>query len=90
MPDEKLVKRVVGRRLDPETGKIYHMTFAPGPTSWTAPTQRSDDTEEKALNRLKVHHSNVEAVVGKYADKMKTIDGDRAKTGVRGDLRDHR
>ena len=34
------------------------------------------------MNRLKVHHSNVEAVVGKYADKMKTIDGDRAKTEV--------
>ena len=34
------------------------------------------------MNRLKVHHSNVDAVVGKYADKMKNIDGDRAKTEV--------
>ena len=83
VPDEKLVERVVGRRLDPETGKIYHMTFSPPPADIVDRlTQRSDDTEEKALNRLKVHHSNVEAVVGKYADKMKTIDGDRAKTEV--------
>lgn len=83
VPDDKLVERVVGRRLDPETGKIYHMTFSPPPADIVDRlTQRSDDTEEKAMNRLKVHHSNVDAVVGKYADKMKNIDGDRAKTEV--------
>ena len=31
MPDEVIVDRVVGRRLDPETGDIYHMTFKPPP-----------------------------------------------------------
>jgi adenylate kinase len=29
-----------------------------------------------------VHHSNVDAVMGKYADVMKEIDGNRAKTEV--------
>jgi adenylate kinase len=29
VPAEVLVERVEGRRLDPETGKIYHMTFSP-------------------------------------------------------------
>ncbi|KAK3265850.1 hypothetical protein CYMTET_25496, partial [Cymbomonas tetramitiformis] len=29
VPDELLVERVVGRRSDPETGKIYHMTYFP-------------------------------------------------------------
>ena len=83
VPDEKLIERVVGRRLDPETGKIYHMTFSPPPEDIVDRlTQRSDDTEEKAKNRLKVHHSNVEAVVGKYESKLKNIDGDRAKTEV--------
>jgi len=83
VPDEKLIERVVGRRLDPETGKIYHMTFSPPPADIVDRlTQRSDDTEEKAKNRLKVHHSNVEAVVGKYESKLKNIDGDRAKTEV--------
>ena len=33
VPDEVLVERVVGRRTDPETGKIYHMTFSPPGTS---------------------------------------------------------
>jgi len=87
VPDEKLIERVVGRRLDPETGKIYHMTFSPPPAEIVDRlTQRSDDTEEKAKNRLQVHHSNVEAVVGKYADKMKKLDGDRSKTEVFADI----
>lgn len=31
VPDDVIVDRVVGRRLDPETGDIYHMTFKPPP-----------------------------------------------------------
>ena len=29
VPQEVLVERVTGRRTDPETGKIYHLTFSP-------------------------------------------------------------
>eukprot|EP00955_Chlamydomonas_euryale_P096306 364999-Chlamydomonas_euryale.AAC.29 len=43
-----LIDRVVGRRLDPETGDIYHLTFKPPPEEIANRlTQRSDDTEEK-------------------------------------------
>lgn len=47
-----LVERVVGRRTDPVTGAIYHMTFDPPPAGEVAArvTQRSDDTEEKACD----------------------------------------
>lgn len=31
VPDEVLIERVVGRRMDPETGKIYHLKFNPPP-----------------------------------------------------------
>lgn len=31
VPDEMLIQRVVGRRLDPETGEIYHVDFSPPP-----------------------------------------------------------
>lgn len=87
VPDEMLIERVVGRRLDPETGKIYHLTFSPPPEDIVDRlTQRSDDTEEKAKNRLQVHHSNVEAVVGKYQDKLKEIDGNRSKQEVFDDI----
>jgi hypothetical protein len=47
--DSLLVERVVGRRTDPETGKIYHLKYSPPPPD--VPLERlmhrSDDTEEK-------------------------------------------
>ena len=75
-----LVERVVGRRLDPVTGKIYHLKFAPPPADVVPRlTVRSDDTEEKARNRLAVHARNVDAVRGQYAKCIRVIDGNRDK-----------
>ncbi len=83
VPDEVLVERVVGRRLDPETGKIYHLKFAPPPPEVVSRlTVRSDDTEEKARNRLAVHARNVDAVRGMYANTVKVVDGNRDKQAV--------
>jgi adenylate kinase len=78
-----LVERVVGRRLDPQTGKIYHLKFAPPPADVVPRlTVRSDDTEEKARNRLAVHARNVDAVRGMYAACVKAVDGNRDKATV--------
>lgn len=48
--EDVLVERVVGRRLDPVTGKIYHLKYSPPENEEIAArlTQRFDDTEEKA------------------------------------------
>ncbi|KAK8677470.1 hypothetical protein V6N13_143005 [Hibiscus sabdariffa] len=48
--EDILVERVVGRRLDPLTGKIYHLVYSPPENDEIASrlTQRFDDTEEKA------------------------------------------
>lgn len=50
VPEDILLERVVGRRLDPVTGKIYHLKYSPPETEEIAArlTQRFDDTEEKA------------------------------------------
>ncbi|KAJ6744758.1 ADENYLATE KINASE 8 [Salix purpurea] len=52
--EEILVERVVGRRLDPATGKIYHLNYSPPETEEIAArlTQRFDDTEDKACCEL--------------------------------------
>mmetsp|Transcript_8612 Transcript_8612/g.10878 ORF Transcript_8612/g.10878 Transcript_8612/m.10878 type:complete len:303 (+) Transcript_8612:185-1093(+) len=77
VPDEILVERVVGRRTDPVTGKIYHMTFSPPDDEEVLARleQRSDDTEEKVKVRLEQFHANVEAVKGSYSDIGVDIDG---------------
>ena len=84
VPDETLVERVVGRRTDPETGKIYHMTFSPPEDEAVLARleQRSDDTEEKVKVRLEQFHANVSAVKGSYEDISVEIDGTKKPAEV--------
>eukprot|EP01082_Thalassiosira_pseudonana_P014531 g12850.t1 g12850 contig7:307902-308892(+) len=86
VPDEVLVERVVGRRTDPETGKIYHMTFSPPEDEEILARleQRSDDTEEKVVVRLEQFHANVEAVKGSYTDIAVEVDGTQKPEEVSG------
>ena len=87
VPDEVLKERVCGRRQDPETGTIYHMTTNP-PLKEDGSgevdeeivarlTQRSDDTEETLVKRLETFASNRDAVAATFASIAKTIDGNR-------------
>ena len=77
VPDGELVKRVCGRRTDPLTGAIYHTEYNPPPEGEVADrcTQRSDDTEEKVMVRLKQFHENIDSVKGEYKDCIVEIDG---------------
>lgn len=87
VPDELLIDRVVGRRSDPVTGEIYHLTFKPPPAEVVDRlVQRSDDTEEKARNRLRTYHANVDAVVGYYKDQLVEVDGTESMEAVFGSI----
>ncbi|KAH7421061.1 hypothetical protein KP509_13G038800 [Ceratopteris richardii] len=81
VPEEVLIERVVGRRLDPLTGKIYHLKYAPPESEDIASrlTQRIDDTEDKAKVRLQSYAMNVGALSSIYADVMQKVDGNRPK-----------
>lgn len=87
-PDEVLLERVVGRRLDPVTGKIYHFKYSPPENEEVAArlTQRFDDTETKAKLRLQAHGQNVDAVTSKYSDIIQKVDGNRPKAMVFEDI----
>ena len=77
VPDSVVVERVVGRRTDPVTGKIYHMKFNPPKDEIVLArlSQRSDDTEEKIKVRLEQFHSNVAAVKDCYTSIAIEVDG---------------
>lgn len=84
VPDEVLIDRVVGRRLDPETGKIYHVKYNP-PRDQNVEARlkrRSDDTEEKAKTRLTSYYKHAQSILDHYGDKVRRIDGDRSKQQV--------
>lgn len=84
VPDDMLIERVVGRRSDPETGKIYHLTFSPPENDEIAArlTQRADDTEEKARVRLDAFHTHMGAVEKCYTEILSKTDGTKPKDEV--------
>jgi adenylate kinase len=84
VPDELLVERVVGRRSDPETGKIYHLKYSPPESEEIAArlTQRADDTEEKVKPRLEAFHTHMSSVEKCYAKLISYVDGTKPKEAV--------
>lgn len=75
-PDDVLVERVIGRRLDPATGRIYHLKYyPPSEDIKDRLITRSDDTEDKARSRLKQFHANVNAVKSCFQDTMVVVNG---------------
>ncbi|KAI8565673.1 hypothetical protein RHMOL_Rhmol03G0278800 [Rhododendron molle] len=81
VPDEILIDRCVGRRLDPVTGKIYHIKNFPPETDEIKARliTRPDDTEQKVQSRLQLYKQNAEAILSTYMDILKKIDGNRPK-----------
>nr|CAD1817759.1 unnamed protein product [Ananas comosus var. bracteatus] len=82
--DEILIERVVGRRLDPVTGRIYHLKYSPPENEEIASrlTQRFDDTEEKVRLRLQTHYQNVDSVLSIYDDIIYKVNGNARKEDV--------
>jgi adenylate kinase len=72
--DEEIVKRLGGRRVHPNSGRVYHMEFnAPkvaGKDDETGENliQREDDQEDTIRTRLDVYHEQTEPLVKFYED----------------------
>jgi len=76
VPDDTLVERGCGRRLDPETGDIYHLKFKPPPAEIVDRlVHRSDDQEESIRERLRIYHSQVGAITPFFKDVLVEVDG---------------
>ena len=85
VPDELLVERCVHRRIDPETGKIYHLVTNP-PESADVEERlihRSDDTAEKIQTRLKLYRENADAVCSVFADQVRRVAGESDPKAIR-------
>ena len=77
VPDAVVLKRVTGRRIDPVSGRIYHIEHKPPETPEIAARlfQRSDDTVEKMRRRLEGFHSNLASINQFYAAMEGTCKG---------------
>ncbi|MFT4888154.1 MAG: adenylate kinase [Pseudohongiellaceae bacterium] len=70
--DEEIVGRLSGRRVHPDSGRIYHVVFNP-PAVESKDDQtgddlilREDDKEDTVRKRLAVYHEQTEPLVGFY------------------------
>ncbi|MBI1904154.1 MAG: adenylate kinase [Planctomycetia bacterium] len=85
VPDEVLVERITGRRVDPATGQVYHVKHRPPPPDVAGRVvQRADDTEATFRARLKKYRAETESVLPFYESRglLSRIDGNAAPKQV--------
>lgn len=81
--DEKIVKRMSGRRVCEKCGASYHVEYKQPKVDGIcnlcsgALVCRKDDAPETVLDRLKVYHEQTEPLKGYYekTGKLKTVEG---------------
>ncbi|HNB20541.1 MAG TPA: adenylate kinase, partial [Agitococcus sp.] len=72
VPDQEIISRLSGRRVHPNSGRVYHIQHNPpkvdGKDDVTGEdlVQRDDDKEETIKKRLEVYHQQTAQLVGFY------------------------
>jgi adenylate kinase len=88
--DDAIVRRMGGRRTDPETGQVYHVEHNPPPAEVAARCViRPDDVEETVRRRLDVYRQSTAPLVEHYRAAgvpVHSVDGTRAIEAVQGEL----
>lgn len=90
VPAEAIVKRMSGRRTDPETGTVYHVEHNPPPAEIAGRVvQRPDDQEETIRHRLEVYEESTRPLIAHYEAEgvpVHHVDGDRPIDEVQQDI----
>ena len=75
--DAECVRRLAGRRIDPQSNEVYHLEDSPPPNQEVAGRliQRSDDTKEKVAERLKAYRSSMSGVLPCFSKVLVELDG---------------
>ena len=77
--DDEIVKRLSGRRVHLDSGRVYHTIYNPpknegfDDVSGEELIQREDDKEETVRNRLKVYHQQTKPLV-EYYTQLSSLD----------------
>ncbi len=78
VPDEVVIDRLSGRRIDPKTGAVYHVKYNPPPPGVEV-IQREDDKPEVIKRRLEVYRKQTAPLIEYYEKKgiLKKIDASK-------------
>lgn len=78
--DEEIIKRLSGRRVHEQSGRVYHVIYNPPKTEGVDDetgeplVQRKDDHEDTVKKRLDIYHDQTEKLVGFYQSLSSTSD----------------
>ena len=81
--NEKLINRIIGRRICPVCGRTFHVKYNKPLKEGVCDDcgneliQRKDDNVETVSNRLDVYSKKTEPLIDYYKDLVVTFDGDR-------------
>jgi adenylate kinase len=92
--EEKLIKRLTGRRICTVCGASFHVVFNPPKVEDHCDfcqgklTQRSDDSMDAVTNRLNIYRKQTEPLIDYYEDKklLRVINGEHIANKVFGDI----
>ena len=96
VPAEKLIRRMVGRRVCKTCGATFHVEFNAPKVEGICDNcgspliQRADDTEATAKNRLEVYDNQTAPLLDFYSKKgiLKTVNGDQPLDKVFEDIKE--
>ena len=77
VPDDEIVKRLGGRRVHPDSGRVYHVSYNPpkvvdrDDVTGEQLIQRADDSEDTVRTRLEIYHEQTQPLVSHYKGLMR-------------------
>ena len=90
--DDEIVSRMGGRRMHPESGRVYHVKYNPPKNEGKDDVTnepiiiRDDDKEETVRNRLLVYHNQTKPLINYYRQNVININGsqpiDKVKSSI--------
>ncbi|MFT5453463.1 MAG: adenylate kinase [Enterobacterales bacterium] len=78
--DEEIIKRLEGRRVHPNSGRVYHLVYNPPKNEGVddetgeALIQRVDDSKETVQKRLNIYHEQTSPLISYYSDWAATTE----------------
>ena len=78
VPDDEIVKRLGGRRVHPDSGRVYHVSYNPPKVvdrddiTGEQLIQRADDSEDTVRTRLEIYHEQTQPLFSYYKGLMRS------------------
>jgi adenylate kinase len=87
--DDEIVNRMGGRRMHPESGRVYHTKYNPPKNEGLDDLTnepliiRNDDKEDTVRNRLLVYHNQTKPLIDYYTNSVININGSQSIDDVK-------